>query len=108
MRNVRWHRGMQCVMAQHFFDSSEFVRGVLPGLVVGKLLFLFGLAGSQFRLAFHNGSSSGFFKKGGESFAGAMEFAADGVRRLLSKRPHLFVAELFISHEKQKQTIFVG
>jgi hypothetical protein len=33
------------VVAQHFFNSRKFESGVLLGLLMGKLLFLFGLAG---------------------------------------------------------------
>ena len=38
---------MARVVAQHFFDGGEFVRGVL-GFLMGKLLFLLGLARGKF------------------------------------------------------------
>jgi len=96
---------MKRVMAQHFFDGVEFQTGLLVGLVMGKL-FLFGLAGRQFRLAFHSGASSGFFKEGGESFAGAMELAPNGIGCLLGQRANLFIAELFIGDEEEQKTVF--
>src|SRR5580765_5265886 len=43
--------------------------------------------------------SSGFFEQHGESFAGAMQLAADRIGGLFSQRSDLFIAQLFISDE---------
>jgi hypothetical protein len=53
---------------------------VLLGLLRGNLLLLF--LGSEFGLAFH-GTLSGLLKENGKGFARAMEFATNGVRRLI-------------------------
>src|SRR6185437_7070191 len=50
----------------------------------------------------------GFFKKGGESFAGAMQFAAHGVGGLLGENADFLVAQLFVSDEQEEETVFIG
>jgi hypothetical protein len=39
---------MAGVVAQHFFDGREFLSRVLPDFLMGNLLFLLGLTGSEF------------------------------------------------------------
>jgi len=48
MGDVRRHRRVPRVVAQHFFHGGEFVGRVLLGLLVRKLLFLLGLTGGEF------------------------------------------------------------
>ncbi len=71
---------MQCIVPKHLFGRDKFASGVLLGLLRGNLLLLF--LGSEFGLAFH-GTLSGLLKENGKGFARAMEFATNGVRRLI-------------------------
>lgn len=41
----------------------------------------------------------------GERLSGSMQFASNGVSRLLRKMPDLLVTELLISHQKQNEPI---
>lgn len=91
-------------MTKHFFDRSEFLDPLGAGLgrrllLVLGLLFL--LPVGKIVLMFHDSCSGGFLEVNGEGFAGAMKFAADGVRGLFGEGGHLLVTHLLVGHEQQ-------
>lgn len=53
-------------------------------------------------------ASGGLAEGGGECFAGAMEFAADGVGGLLGEFGDVIVAEVLIRHEEEEDPVFFG
>ena len=82
-------------MAEHFFSGSEFHGGLLLGalLVEGALLvFVLVQFGSVTVHGGGWGGSRGLVENGGESLAGAVQLAADGIAGLAGERADFLVA----------------
>jgi hypothetical protein len=75
---------MESIVPQHFFDAAEFARPLRLNVLVGTglLLLVCLLPGSEFFPMIHNATSSGLLEEESEGLAGAVEFSANGVRRL--------------------------
>lgn len=91
---------MDRVVPKEFFNRGKLAdRRLLDFLlVIGLLLFVGLLANGDLFLRTHKTKLSGLFKELGKSFAGAVQFATNGVGRLFSERSDLFVAHLFVRH----------
>jgi len=96
--NARRHGGVRSVIAQQFFGAGKFAGGRLLRLMFGSVLLLLFLG--KFGLVFHNSTSGGFLKKGGKSFAGAMQFPAHRVGGLPDQRANLLVTQFVVGHEQ--------
>jgi hypothetical protein len=100
---------MNRVVAQHLLDGSKFLCPLLLNLLLaqGVLLFFSRSVDADFLGRIHKSGSSGLLKENGEGLARAVEFAPNGVGRLVGQGGDLVVAHLLIGHEQQEQAIFV-
>ena len=81
MRDSRRHGHIRRVITQQFLRGGEFLSGVLRRLLFRDVLLLF--FRGKFAVLFHEFTSGVLFENGGESFPGAMQFAANRIGGLL-------------------------
>jgi hypothetical protein len=99
------HRRVQRIMPEHLLYTGELLRGRCLRLLLGGCELLLLLLG-KFGLTFHTRTSTGFLEQGGESLAGAVEFASHRVGGLLRQRADLFIAQFFVGDQQQQEPIF--
>jgi hypothetical protein len=101
MADHRRHRSVQGIVPQHFLHAVKLYGGSLEGLLVlDSLMFVLLFLRSEFDPAFHELTSSGLLKKGGEGLAGPMQLATDSVGGLFGERADLFVAQFFVGDQQ--------
>ena len=93
-------------MAQHLLNGAELLHRLR--LALGQMLrLLFLLATGKSILMFHDSWSGGLLKVQGESFAGAMKLASDGIGGLFRESGHLVITHLLIGHQEEQQAVFI-
>ena len=94
-----WHR------AATFLPRRKLMSGSLLVLIFGPDLL--GASVVPRNLVWCRFNPQVVFSNSGESFAGAMQLSAHGVRRLIGQIADLLVAQFLIRHEQEQQPVFI-